>query len=59
MQDEMYHIHACQIFTHLKLWIAVASHNFKWDKIKKNNFATEGLRRWDICTRIILSLIIL
>ena len=24
------------IFTHLKLWIAVARHNFKWVKMYKN-----------------------
>ena len=27
------------IFTHLKLWVAVARHNFKWVKIKQFNFA--------------------
>ena len=24
----------CVIFSHLKLWVAVARHNFKWLKIK-------------------------
>ena len=31
------------IFTHLKLWVAVASHNFKWVKNKFKNLAGEGL----------------
>ena len=28
--------HIRVIFSHLELWIAVARHNFKWVKIKKN-----------------------
>ena len=31
------------IFTHLKLWVASARHNFKWVKIKLNNLAVKGL----------------
>ena len=36
----------CQIwinFTHLKLWIASARHNFKWAKFKLNNLAVKGI----------------
>ena len=36
----------CQIwiiFTHLKLWIASARHNFKWVKIQIDNLAVKGL----------------
>ena len=32
-------------FTHLKLWIASARHNFKWVKFKLNNLAVKGLNR--------------
>ena len=31
------------IFTHLKLWVAVARHNFKWVKIVIINVALQGL----------------
>ena len=31
------------IFTHLKLWVVVATYNFEWVKIKIYNTAGEGL----------------
>ena len=31
------------IFTHLKLWVAVARHNFKWVKNKMYNLARQRL----------------
>ena len=31
------------IFTHLKLWIASARHNFKWWKFQLNNLGVKGL----------------
>ena len=31
------------IFTHLKLWVAIARHNFKWMKNKLGNTAGKGL----------------
>ena len=35
--------HIGVIFTHLKLWIAVARHNFKLVKITSDNLAGKGL----------------
>ena len=31
------------IFTHLKLWVAVARHNFKWEEFKLDNVAGKAL----------------
>ena len=30
------------IFTHLKLWVAAARHNFKWAKIHQNTLCVKG-----------------
>ena len=58
MKDKIWHQSAifenswppfCQIwiiFTHLKVWIASARHNFKWGKFRLNNLAVKGLKRW-------------